>query len=50
MNTHTIVADMHQNMLKTRGEAGSQDLFVSVTCTLSVADKRLQSHRPKRGQ
>ena len=30
MNTHTIVADMHQNMLKTRGEAGSQDLFVSV--------------------
>ena len=29
MNTHTIVADMHQNMLKTRGDADCPDRLVS---------------------
>ena len=36
MNTHNIVADIHRNVLK--AQAGSQDLFVSVICTLSVVE------------
>ena len=38
MNNHTMIADMHQNMLRTREGADSQDLFVSITCTFSAAE------------
>ena len=41
MNNHTMITDIHQNMLSTRGEADSQDLLVSVTCTLSVTGQTL---------
>ena len=34
MNNHTMIADIHRNLLKPRGEADSQDLLVSVTCTV----------------
>jgi len=34
MNTHTIVVDMHQNMLKVRGDAESQNRVVSDTHAL----------------
>ena len=30
MNTHTIVTDIHKNMLKTREVTGSQNLAVSL--------------------
>ena len=39
MNNHTMIADIHQNVIKTRGEVGSQGLCVSVTCTFSVGIK-----------
>ena len=32
MNTHTIVADVHQNVLKIREDTGSQNRVVSYTC------------------
>ena len=38
INTHTIVADIHQNVLMARKGPGSQGLVVSVTYTLSVAE------------
>ena len=31
MNTHTIVADIHKNMLKTREATDGQNLAVSLT-------------------
>ena len=37
MNTHTIVADMHQNMLKTREATGSQNQVVGDTYLLYTA-------------
>ena len=36
MNTHTIVADMHQNMLKTHETTDSQNLAVSYTPSLCI--------------
>ena len=38
MNTHTIVADLHQNMLKTREAADSQNPAVSDTRSLCVTE------------
>ena len=39
MNTHTIVADMHQNMQKTRGDADYPDQLVSDTYSPQSPDK-----------
>ena len=36
MNTHTIVADMHQNMLKTREVTDSQNETVSNTRSILI--------------
>ena len=41
LNSNTMITDMHQNMLKTRGEADSQDLVVSVTHALFIARQTL---------
>jgi len=35
MNTHTIVADVHQNVLKICKDVGSQNPMVSDTCFLA---------------
>jgi len=47
MNTHTIVADMHQNVLKIRKDADSQNRVVSGTrvlwCHRMSIDHRLDS-------
>jgi hypothetical protein len=34
MNTHTIVADLHQNMLRTRENADGKNMVVSNTHAL----------------
>ena len=34
MNTHTIIADMRQDVLKIREDAGSQNLVVRDMCLL----------------
>ena len=34
MNTHTIVADMHQNVLKIREDVGNKNQGVSSSCTI----------------
>ena len=39
MNTHTIVADMHQNMLRTREDTESRSPAVSGTRALSASPK-----------
>jgi hypothetical protein len=39
MNTHTIIADMHENMLKTHENAGYQDQLVSDTCSPASPNK-----------
>jgi len=36
MSTHTIVVDIHQNMLKTRGDADVADQVVSETRVLHL--------------
>ena len=36
MNTHTIVVDIHQNVLKIRGDADCADRLVSDTCALRL--------------
>ena len=36
MNTHTMIADMHQNMLNTRGDADRPDKLVSETRSLRL--------------
>ena len=36
MNTHTIVTDIHQNVLKIRGDADCADRFVSDTRVLHL--------------
>jgi len=38
MNTHTIVVDIRQNMLKTRDGAGSKDGAVSSTRIIYVTE------------
>jgi len=38
MNTHTIVVDMHQNMLKIRENTDGQSLVVSATRALHVTE------------
>ena len=41
MNTHTIVADIRQNMLKTREATDGQDQAVSDTLSLCVTEQTL---------
>ena len=41
MNTHTIVADVHQNMLKARDDAGGQNLVVSDTSAIDTTWRAL---------
>ena len=41
MNTHTIVADMHQNMLKTRKAADGQNWAVSDARSLYIVELNL---------
>jgi len=38
LNTHTIVADIHQNMLKTREVTGGQGLAVSGIRSLYIVE------------
>ena len=39
MNTHTIVADIHQNILKVHGATGGQNLVVRDALSLRIPDK-----------
>ena len=39
MNTHTIVADVHQNVLKIREDVNGQNRVVSTTCILASSNK-----------
>jgi len=38
MNTHTIVVDIHQNMLRTRGDTDGQNLVVSAIRALHITE------------
>ena len=43
MNTHAIVVEMHQNMLRTCEDTGSQSQVVSKSCTLHITEETLTS-------
>jgi len=41
MNTHTIITDIHQSIVKTREADDSQNLVVSDTFSLGITERTL---------